>query len=209
MNELKAKVEEINEKVLDHPDWRVLEKRRERARIVPRIHPQVLQDRLDEAFGPEGWQTDLTLLPLDGGETLAVCRLTIQGVQKAGVGRGPTPEAAAGEALAAAAGLFGIARVFQAHPGTWVNLGEDGRFQPPANWRPLETKPPTEEAAKLEKAKAVIEKLIDEAKRQGKGREAARLIAKHGDYAKDLKAARALYVALKRLTGASAPASVG
>lgn len=99
-----------------------------RALALAYVDARVIQDRLDEVLGVEGWQDDYECLP-DGS---VVCRLRLrlgdEWVTKVDVG-GPSEQpdggdrlkAAFSDALKRAAVKFGIGRYLYRLPGQWVD----------------------------------------------------------------------------------------
>ncbi|MFN4258805.1 MAG: Rad52/Rad22 family DNA repair protein [Gemmataceae bacterium] len=135
-----------------------------RALALAYVDARVIQDRLDEVLGVEGWQDDYECLP-DGS---VVCRLRLrigdEWVTKVDVG-GPSEQPAGGDrmkaafsdALKRAAVKFGIGRYLYRFPAQWVDYDPQRRQfrQPPKlpdGAHPRETapaKPPRQSAVHL------------------------------------------------------------
>ena len=87
--------------------------------------------RLDELFGPDGWQTGYRVL--DAASGAIECTLTIAGISKSDVGYpnrsgGEEPlKAAYSDATKRAAVQWGIGRWLYALPSRWSALDEHGR----------------------------------------------------------------------------------
>ena len=112
-----------------------------RALALAYVDARVIQDRLDEVLGVEGWQDDYKILP-DGS---VVCRLRLRlgddWVTKVDVG-GPSEQpdggdrikAAFSDALKRAAVKFGVGRYLYRLPSQWVDYDPQRRqfVHPPA-----------------------------------------------------------------------------
>jgi hypothetical protein len=124
-----------------------------RALALPYVDARVIQDRLDEVLGVEGWQDDYECLP-DGS---VVCRLRLrlgnEWVTKVDVG-GPSEQpdggdrikAAFSDALKRAAVKFGIGRYLYRLPSQWADYDPKRRqfAKPPTV--PTIVQPPEAEA---------------------------------------------------------------
>lgn len=132
---------------------------------------RALMDRLDEAVGPEGWQDAYELLLAREGFYLFRCRLTVLGVTKEGIGEGGSPKEAALDAFREAAARFGLGR----HGAL--------REAPGAKPEPHE----------------LIDRLVERLRQMGKGREAARIIARHSGYGRTAEETKRLYSELRAL----------
>jgi hypothetical protein len=105
-----------------------------RALALPYVDARVIQDRLDDVLGVEGWQDDYECLP-DGS---VVCRLRLrlgdEWITKVDVG-GPSEQpdggdrlkAAFSDALKRAAVKFGIGRYLYRVPSQWVDYDPQKR----------------------------------------------------------------------------------
>jgi hypothetical protein len=132
-----------------------------RALALAYVDARVIQDRLDQVLGPEGWQDDYECLP-DGS---VVCRLRLrlgdEWVTKVDVG-GPSDQpdggdrlkAAFSDALKRAAVKFGVGRYLYRLPARWVDYDPQRRqfVRPPA--LPAPPRPEAPPAAPAEAARA-------------------------------------------------------
>ena len=172
--------------------WRVeaLSKDKRRALVVPYVDVRAVLDRLDEAVGPEGWRDAYELLTQGEGFYAVKCRLTVLGVTKEDVGEGETLKAAFSDALKRAAVKFGVGRHLYRMEKVWVDYDEkSGRFVPPG----------VRQGAGKPEAHELIDRLVERLKLAGKGREAARLIARYGGYGRTPEETKRLYGELRAL----------
>ena len=123
------------------PKWRVQRTSKERVQgkypegtrglVVAYIDARQVFSRLDELFGPDGWQTGYRVLDADSGAI--ECTLTIAGISKSDVGYpnrsgGEEPlKAAYSDATKRAAVQWGIGRWLYELPSRWSVLDERGR----------------------------------------------------------------------------------
>ncbi len=191
--------------------WRleVLSKDRKRALVVPYVDARTVLDRLDQVVGPEGWHDEYQVLAdnvreAEGKRERVVevkCRLTVLGVSKEDVGEGDSLKAAFSDALKRAAVKFGVGRYLYRLEGQWVDYDpERGRFTPPRPPLPEKGEKPREEDEEKPEAHRLIDRLLEELKRRGLGKEAAQIIARHGGgYGRTPEGTRELYRELRRL----------
>ena len=123
------------------PKWRVQRTSKERVQgkypegtrglVVAYIDARQVFSRLDELFGPDGWQTGYRVLDADSGAI--ECTLTIAGISKSDVGYpnrsgGEEPlKAAYSDATKRAAVQWGIGRWLYELPSRWSVHDERGR----------------------------------------------------------------------------------
>lgn len=123
------------------PKWRVQRTSKERVQdkypegtrglVVAYIDARQVFSRLDELFGPDGWQTGYRVL--DAASGAIECTLTIAGISKSDVGYpnrsgGEEPlKAAYSDATKRAAVQWGIGRWLYELPSRWSVLDERGR----------------------------------------------------------------------------------
>ena len=123
------------------PKWRVQRTSKERVQgkypegtrglVVAYIDARQVFSRLDELFGPDGWQTGYRVL--DAASGAIECTLTIAGISKSDVGYpnrsgGEEPlKAAYSDATKRAAVQWGIGRWLYELPSRWSALDERGR----------------------------------------------------------------------------------
>ena len=123
------------------PKWRVQRTSKERVQgkypegtrglVVAYIDARQVFSRLDELFGPDGWQTSYRVL--DAASGAIECTLTIAGISKSDVGypnRSGDEEplkAAYSDATKRAAVQWGIGRWLYELPSRWSALDERGR----------------------------------------------------------------------------------
>ena len=123
------------------PKWRVQRTNKERVQgkypagtrglLVAYIDARQVFSRLDELFGPVGWQTGYRVL--DAATGAIECTLTIAGISKSDVGYpnhsgGEEPlKAAYSDATKRAAVQWGIGRWLYELPSRWSELDERGR----------------------------------------------------------------------------------
>lgn len=210
----------------------------EEVRVVPRLAPESLRARFDEAAGVAGWS--VAYAALDGGAI--ACHLSVAGATKGAVAPpalvgGAAATAAA--ALAAAAELCGARPPFAPGASAWVACDPETRLPlhppdlaperpgAPAVRRPDVATPEAPAAASATAAPAsapthadaappvekpagqqMIDRLVERLKLEGQGLAAARLLVRYGGYGKDPDAARELYAQLRALLRA-APVAAG
>ena len=123
------------------PKWRVQRTSKERVQgkypegtrglVVAYIDARQVFSRLDELFGPDGWQTGYRVL--DAASGAIECTLTIAGISKSDVGypnRSGSEEplkAAYSDATKRAAVQWGIGRWLYELPSRWSALDERGQ----------------------------------------------------------------------------------
>ena len=91
-------------------------------------HARVIQDRLDDVLGVEGWQDEYEVLPDNSSLAGCASRLAANGLRKMDVG-GPSEQpdggdrmkAAFSDALKRAAVKFGVGRYLYRLPSQWVD----------------------------------------------------------------------------------------
>ncbi len=143
-----------------------------RALALAYVDARVIQDRLDEVLGVDGWQDDYEHLP-DGNVLCRLrCRIGRRWILKTDVG-GPSEQpdggdrtkAAVSDALKRAAVKFGIGRYLYRLPQQWVDYDAKAKriaqspslpawALPPAQPKALPAPPPKETAALPAPAKA-------------------------------------------------------
>src|SRR5438105_1828866 len=104
----------------------VISKDAGKALAFPHIDARAVADRLDVVVGPQNWSDSYQVVP--GANAAVICRLTVLGVTKEGIGEAlPTGrkdeelfKAAESDALKRAAVKFGIARYLYAMPKHWL-----------------------------------------------------------------------------------------
>jgi len=107
-----------------------VDKERCKALALPYIDARAVQDRLDHVVGPGDWSDSYQVVAA-GNRLAVICRLTVLGVTKEGIGEpGGTPgeeaiKSAESDALKRAAVKFGVARYLYGLPRRW--LAYDGR----------------------------------------------------------------------------------
>ena len=178
------------------PKWRVQRTSKERVQgkypegtrglVVAYIDARQVFSRLDELFGPDGWQTGYRVL--DAASGAIECTLTVGGISKSDVGypnRSGDEEplkAAYSDATKRAAVQWGIGRWLYDEEAQWVGIDQQGRVvnerkpvaggqkpaaseqnrQPPTEHRPPATdhQPPTNgNGEATPKQRAFIERL--------------------------------------------------
>ncbi len=172
--------------------WRVeaVSRDKRRALIVPYVDARAVLDRLDAVAGPANWHDAYEVLRVSPEPALVKARLTVFGVTKEDVGEGDTLKAAFSDALKRAAVKFGIGRHLYRMEKVWVEYDpETGRFTPPGKEGPAEKRGPRE----------LIDRLLERLRREGKGKEAARLVSKYGGYGKTPEETKRLYGELRAL----------
>ena len=123
------------------PKWRVQRTSKERVQgkypegtrglLVAYIDARQVFSRLDELFGPDGWQTSYRVL--DAASGAIECTLTVGGISKSDVGYpnrsgGEEPlKAAYSDATKRAAVQWGIGRWLYELPSRWSEIDERGR----------------------------------------------------------------------------------
>ena len=123
------------------PKWRVQRTSKERVQgkypegtrglVVAYIDARQVFSRLDELFGPDGWQTGYRVL--DAASGAIECTLTIAGISKSDVGYpnrsgGEEPlKAAYSDATKRAAVQWGIGRWLYDEEAQWVAIDQQGR----------------------------------------------------------------------------------
>ncbi len=100
------------------------------------VEARLVQQRLDDVVGLDGWASEITPILENGMVTGAKCRLTIftenGEVWREDFGSATENEAlkaAASDAFKRAAVQFGIGRYLYELPSTWVDLDNNGRFR--------------------------------------------------------------------------------
>jgi hypothetical protein len=150
-----------------------------RALALAYVDARVIQDRLDEVLGVEGWQDDYECLE-DGS---VVCRLRLrlgdEWITKVDVGspseqpdEGDRRKAAFSDALKRAAVKFGIGRYLYRLPSQWVDYDPHRRqfvrtptlpaFALPQNSPPARSQPAAKTAAKLPSTGAELQRRLQE-----------------------------------------------
>jgi hypothetical protein len=102
-----------------------------RALAFPHIDARSVADRLDGVVGPQNWSDSYSIIP--GSHVAVLCRLTVLGVTKEGIGEALPSErqgeelykAAESDSLKRAAVKFGVGRYLYALPKHW--LAFDGK----------------------------------------------------------------------------------
>ena len=137
------------------PKWRVQRTSKERVQgkypdgtrglVVAYIDARQVFSRLDELFGPDGWQTGYRVL--DAASGAIECTLTVGGISKSDVGYpnrsgGEEPlKAAYSDATKRAAVQWGIGRWLYEEEAQWIGIDQQGRVvnerQPVANGQPV------------------------------------------------------------------------
>lgn len=100
-----------------------------RALAMPFVDMRAYFARLDRVVGPEGWSTEYTM-----SERGLICRLTILGTTKSGVGDFPTDPkdenpatSAEAQAFKRACAAFGLGRYLYALPLIWADYDQQKR----------------------------------------------------------------------------------
>ncbi|MAG36845.1 MAG: hypothetical protein CL878_11470 [Dehalococcoidia bacterium] len=113
-----------------------------RGLLVAYVDARQVFSRLDELFGPEGWQTSYGVLDTESGAV--ECTLTIEGISKSDVGypnRSGDEEplkAAYSDATKRAAVQWGIGRWLYEEEPQWVEIDQHGRALAQTTTHPLE-----------------------------------------------------------------------
>ena len=164
---------------------RAFSKDQKRALVVPTLRLADLFERLDEVAGPADWSDHYELLAHAEGRFFVKCRLVVFGVAKEGAGEGESLKEAFADALLDAARRFGLGReLLEAEP-VWVE-------------GPAASKPSRPEEEKPE-AHRLIDRLVEHLRERGKGKEAARILARYGGYGKTPEETKRLYGELRAL----------
>lgn len=108
---------------------------RTKGMVVAYVDARAVIDRLDEVFGPEGWQDTYEVLAdhrdENGRLVEVLCRLTIGEAAKEDVGEGDSLKAAFSDALKRAAVKFGVGRYLYRLPRVWAELDQYGNIKDP------------------------------------------------------------------------------
>lgn len=211
--------------------WRVVRVSTDKlsAQVRPHLPAAVVTARLDAVLGVGGWSHSFVGM----GERGLCCTLTVMGIgtvadvhKSAAVAytEHTGVEAAAEDALAAAAAFFGLRSPIALDELPWVDFdAEQGQilYEPDAATGPAVDAPDEAEAPEVtpeaepapsaatplpasasptkSAGQQAIDKLLDRLKSEGRGLQAAKLLNTYGGYGSDPQAARELYARLREL----------
>ena len=163
--------------------------------MVPYPRLEALVERLEQHFGPYSWQDSYELLVANPITVKARLSLQIDGlglVSREDVGSGDSFPEALAHAFQRAALKFGLGRELQAD-ARWVNPAE-------APGQPSEPTPLAQPGEEIKpEAHQHIDRLMEQLKAQGTGKEAAKAVMRYGGYGKNLDESRQLFVELRNL----------
>ncbi len=213
--------------------WRVVRVSADKlsAQVRPQLPAAVVTSRLDAVLGVGGWSHSFVGM----GERGLCCTLTVRSApgtvsdvhKSAAVAYTEYTgvEAAAEDALAAAAAFFGLRSPVALDELPWVDFdAEQGQIlyepdaatdtavdlpddtptdapevTPAAERAPSAAPPPASVSPTKSAGQQAIDKLLDRLKSEGRGLQAAKLLNTYGGYGSDPQAARELYARLREL----------
>ncbi len=184
----------------------LLEVRGERARVAPALSPDALYAQLGERL-EEAWS--LTWHLEHAEPPVVRCRLELLGQAREGLSRGGDLESARQLALTEAARAWGLLPERYAAPASWVDYDPDegpntaelegGELDSPEldSAELVPETPPRD--PQLERARQHIDDLMDQLRERELGKQASRVLVKHGGYGETVEDSRKVYAELKSL----------